>query len=124
MGRLAKRESQPGHQHESIGSGSRAYPLDNGITINIYTYNAVYHDRVTGAETAYIGSGWVIAIPPANNGLKVYGRIMHPRANYAAMPRWVNYWMNEKTGVEEWEYHTNFLMAHKDINSIVAWKVI
>lgn len=102
----------------------RAYPLDNGITINIYTYNAVYHDRITGAETAYIGSGWVIAIPPASNGLKIYGRIMHPRANYAAMPRWVNYWMNEKTGIEEWEYHTNFLMAHKDINSIVAWKVI
>jgi len=102
----------------------RAYPLDNGVTINIYTYNATYNDRVTGVETAYVGSGWVVAIPPATSGLKVYGRIMHPRANYASMPRWINYWQNEKTGIEEWEYHTNFLMGHTDIDSAVAWKVL
>ena len=102
----------------------RAYPLGNGQIINIYTYNAVYHDRLTGIETAYIGSGWVLSIPPAVNGLKVYGRIMHPRANWQAMPRWLNYWMEEKTGQEEWEYHCSFLMATKDVDSCVAWKVI
>lgn len=102
----------------------RSYPLDNGAIINIYTYNAVYNDRITGVETSYIGSGWVLSLPSAENALKIYGRIMHPRANWQAMPRWMNYWMNDKTGQEEWEYHTNFLMAHKDIDSVVAWKVI
>lgn len=102
----------------------RAYPLDNGLVINIYTYNAVYHDRITGVETSYVGSGWVVALPPAVNGLKVYGRIMHPRANWQAMPRWLNYWMNDKTGQEEYEYHTSFLLAHKDIDSVVSWKVM
>ena len=103
----------------------RSYPVnDTGEVIGIYTYNAVYNNRTSGAETAYIGSGWVVALPPASSGLKVYGRIMHPKANYSAMPRWINYWMNDKTGIEEYEYHTNFVMAHLDIDAITTWKVI
>lgn len=102
----------------------RFWALDNGVNLPIYTYKAVYHDRTTGVETPFIGSGWVLSIPPASSGVKVYGRIMHPRADYAAMPRWINYWQNDKTGVEEWEVHTNFIMGHVDVDACVAWKVI
>lgn len=103
----------------------RTYQVDEaGNFVNIYTYKAVYSDRISGVENSYIGNGWVIFIPPATNGLKVYGRIMNRKAGFATMPRWMNYWTDEKTGETEWEYHTNFLMAHTDIDSIVAWKVL
>lgn len=103
----------------------RSYPInDTGEVVQIYTYNATYNKRDTGEEAKYIGSGWCLIVPPSSTGLKVYGRIMHPSANYATMPRWVNYYKNPKTGVEEYEYHTNFVMAHQDIDSVVAWKVV
>lgn len=103
----------------------RAYPVgDSGEVVSIYTYRATYNDRKSGVEQNYIGNGWVLSLPPASALLKVYGRIMHPKANYGSMPRWLNYWMNEKTGVEEYEYHTNFVMASTDVDSIVSWKVV
>jgi len=102
----------------------RSYPLGNGEMIDIYVYDGFYHDRITGTATKYVPNGWVILIPPSENGVKVYGRIKHPRANYGAMPRWINYWENTKTGKREWEVHSNFLMGHTDIDSVVSWKVV
>lgn len=102
----------------------RSFPLGNGELIDIYVYDGFYHTRTTGAATKYVPNGFVVLIPPADNGVKVYGRIKHPRANYAAMPRWINYWEDIKTGKREWEIHTNFLMGHTDIDSVVSWKVL
>ena len=103
----------------------RVYPvLETGETIAIYTYNAVYNDRITGVETSYIPSGWVLSLPPASEGLKIYGRIMHPRANWQTQPRWMNYWQNSKTGLEEWEYHTSWVLAPQNVDNFVAWKVL
>lgn len=101
----------------------RFWTLSNGITVPIYTYNGVYNTRDAGTETKYIGSGWVIVIPDSE-GIKIHGRIKHPRAQWQAMPRWVNYWENEKTGIREWEYHTSFILGHTNINALVSWKVI
>jgi hypothetical protein len=102
----------------------RSFPLGNGELIDIYVYDGFYHTRNTGVATKYVPNGFVVLIPPADNGVKVYGRIKHPRANYAAMPRWINYWEEPKTGKREWEVHTNFLMGHTDIDSVVSWKVL
>lgn len=102
----------------------RSFPLGNGELIDIYVYDGFYHTRTTGVATKYVPNGFVVLIPPADNGVKVYGRIKHPRANYAAMPRWINYWEEPKTGKREWEIHTNFLMGHTDIDSVVSWKVL
>jgi len=102
----------------------RSFPLGNGELIDIYVYDGFYHTRSAGTATKYVPNGFVVLIPPAENGVKVYGRIKHPRANYQAMPRWINYWEEPKTGKREWEVHTNFLMGHTDIDSVVSWKVL
>ena len=102
----------------------RSFPVGQGQYVDIFTYDAIYHDRQTGAATKYVPDGYVAVLPSPDVGIKVYGRIMHPRANYAAMPRWVNFWENAKTGKREWEIHTSFLMGFIDINSVVAWKVM
>ena len=102
----------------------RSYPLGNGELVDIYVYDGFYHTRSAGTITKYVPNGFVVMIPPAENGVKVYGRIKHPRANYQAMPRWINYWEEPKTGKREWEVHTNFLMGHTDIDSVVSWKVL
>jgi len=101
----------------------RSFPMGNGELIDIYVYDAFYHTRAAGTKTKYVPDGYVVLIPPSENGIKVYGRIKHPRASYAAMPRWINFWENNKTGKREWEIHTNFLMGHIDIDSVVSWKV-
>lgn len=102
----------------------RSFPLGNGELIDIHVYDGFYHTRGTGAAVKYVPDGFVVLIPPSENGIKVYGRIKHPRANYSAMPRWINYWEDVKTGKREWEIHTNFLMGHTDIDSVVSWKVV
>jgi len=100
----------------------RSWAVGNGVVLDIHTYDGVYHTRDDGTETKFVPDGYV-ALLPASGGIKVYFRIQHPRARYAAMPRWLNYWENSKTGKEEWELHTSFLMGHTDINSVVSWKV-
>lgn len=102
----------------------RDWTFGNGETVPIYTYNGTYNDRVTGAEKKYLPDGFVVGFPHESNGIKIYGRIMHPRAFYAAMPRWINYWENSKTGSEEWEIHSNFLFGHLQIEALVSWKVV
>jgi len=102
----------------------RSFPLGNGELLDIYVYDAFYHTRNAGTKTKYMPDGYVVLIPPSENGIKVYGRIKHPRASYAAMPRWINFWENPKTGKREWEVHSNFLMGHIDIDSVVSWHVM
>jgi len=102
----------------------RSYTLGNGEIVDIYVYDGFYHTRSAGTPTKYVPNGFVVLIPPSENGIKVYGRIKHPRANYQAMPRWLNYWEDPKTGKREWEIHTNFILGHTDIDSVVSWKVL
>lgn len=102
----------------------RYWDFGNGDIIPIYSYNAVLNNRITGAEEAIVPDGFVLAVPSSQHGLKIYGRIKHPRANYSAMPRFINRWMDEKTAVEEYELHCNFLIAHRKINSVISWKVV
>jgi hypothetical protein len=102
----------------------RTWIMGNGFSVPIYSYNAKINNRATGVEESFIGSGWVIGIPAPSNGLKVYGRIKHPRANYAAMPRFINRWTTEKDMLTEYEVHSNFIIGHKRINALTAWKVV
>lgn len=101
----------------------RSWAVGPGELVDIYVYDGLYNDRITGARTKYVPDGWCVLIPSSDNGVKIYGRIQHPRAQYAPMPRWLNFWENTKTGKREWEYHTSFVMGHAEINSVVAWKV-
>jgi hypothetical protein len=101
----------------------RMWKTSNGVLVPIYTNNAHYNTRADGTETKYVGSGWVLVIPDTG-AIKIYGRIMHKKANWNAQPRFINYWQNQKTGEEEWEIHTSFLMGHTKIDASVAWKVI
>ena len=101
----------------------RSMPVGNGSFVDIYVYNGVYHTRKGGIETKYVPDGYVACLPNPELGLIAYGRIMHPRARYKAMPRWINSWVHNKTGKREWEVHMNYLMGHTDIDSLVSWKV-
>ena len=102
----------------------RSLPVGSGRTVDIFTYDAIYHDRLTGKETAYVPDGHFAVLPSANNGIKRYSRIMHPKANYAAMPRYINTWEDNKTGKMESEVHMNYLMGFIDIDTVVSWKVM
>lgn len=100
------------------------FPIGQSRTVDIYTYEGTYKDRMTGVETKYVPDGYVVCVPNGGLGLKVYGRIMHPRANYSAQPRWINFWENAKTGKREWEVHSSYVMGHMDMDSVVSWKVM
>ena len=102
----------------------RVWDMGSGVIVPIYTYDAKVNNRDTGVEESFIEDGWVIGIPDSSYGLKVYGRIKHPRALWAAMPRFINRWMDEKDAVNEYEMHSNFLIGHKRINALTAWKVV
>ena len=101
----------------------RALSLGDGSLVDIWTYDAIYHNRDTGTETKYIPDGYMLVLPSKDKGMKVYGRIMHPDAGYAALPRYINTWKEQKTGKQESEIHMNYIMAHTDINSVVSWRV-
>jgi hypothetical protein len=101
----------------------RSIPIGQGRYIDVFTYDAIYHDRKTGAETKYVPDGYMIILPSTDQGIKVYGRIMHPDAQYEAMPRYINTWKDDKSGKFESEIHANYLMAPLDVNQFVAWKV-
>ena len=102
----------------------RTLNLGDGTMVDIFTYGAIYHDRITGVETSYIGSGKMLVLPSKESGIKVYGRIMHPDAGFAPLPRYVNTWKDVKSGKQESEIHMNYLMGHTDINSVACWNVI
>jgi hypothetical protein len=101
----------------------RMLPIGVGQSVPIYTYTNTYHDRITGASTAYVPTGYVVGIPAMNNQMVRYGRIMHRKARWQAMPVWINTWENMKTGDFEQELHTSFVIAAYDINSVISWKV-
>jgi len=104
----------------------RSWTFADGISIPIYMYDAKYNDRTTGSEVAYIPQGWVIGIPDAAYGKKIYGRIKHPKAGYAALPRFINRWggPDSKNGLYEFEAHTSFIIGHTKPDALVAWKVV
>lgn len=120
----AQRDIIPQAQEVDGLTYRRTWTLANGVSIPIYTYNAKYNDRDTGIETTFIPDGWVLGMPNASYGVKAYGRIKHPRANYMAMPRFINRWQTEKDAVNEYEEHTSFLIGHTKINACTAWKVV
>ncbi len=93
-------------------------------SIDIFTYGAAYKDRVDGTKKYFEQAGYVVCIPPANNQIVRYGRIMHRKANWAAMPIWVNVTTDQETGEIEQTLQSNFVMAPLDIDSIVSWKVL
>jgi len=101
-----------------------SYKVSNGSTVNVYTYTAVVADRTTGVDAALIPDGYMLVVPSKTSGIKIYGRIHHLRANYAAMPRYINMWEDPKTGAVSSEIHSNYLMGHIDIDSLVCWKVM
>lgn len=101
----------------------RFHDSGNGMMIPMYTYNGTYRDRTTGTKTKYFPDGTVLLVPPSNTGAIRFGKIMHIKAMWAAQQFWVNSWVGEKSGIENFEIHTNFVTYHKDINSVVKWKV-
>jgi hypothetical protein len=101
----------------------RTLSLGDGTLVDIYTYDAIYHDRNTGAETRYVPVGKMLVLPSKDKGIKVYGRIMHPDAGFRAQPRFINSWKDQKTGKVETEIHMNYLMGHTDIDTCVSWQV-
>ena len=101
----------------------RSLPIGQGRSLDIYVYNGTYNDRMTGAKKNYVPSGYVVMLPNPDLGVRVYGRIMHERAQWRAQPRFINTWEDPKTGKREWEVHMNYLQGHTDINSVVSWKV-
>jgi len=101
----------------------RNISLGDGTVLPVYTYEAKLNDRTSGVEAAILEDGWVMVIPASNLGKKIYGRIQHKAAQFAAMPRFVHRWTDGKTMTDEYEMHSSFLLGHTKINSLVSWKV-
>lgn len=101
----------------------RMWNAGGGVMVPMYTYNGKYNARDTGTKTAYFPDGRVLLVPAANKGAIRFGKIDHIKAMWAAMQFWVNSWKGEKSGIENFEIHTNFVVYHTDINSVVSWKV-
>lgn len=118
-----QRDITPRTQNIQGVTYKRMITFGEGTALPVYIYRGMYTDRNDGSYKRYIPLGWSLVMPTSGSGIKIHGRILHPRANYAAMPRWMNYWMNDKTGLEEWEYHTNFIIGHTMIDAVCAWKV-
>lgn len=101
----------------------RMLPIGQLGAIPIYTYTNTYHDRVTGVRTKYVPTGYVVGVPDTANQMVRYGRILHRKARWQAMPVWINTWENPKTGDFEQELHTSFVIAAYDIDKVISWKV-
>lgn len=101
----------------------RMWNAGGGMMIPMYTYNGKYHDRATGEKKAYFPDGRVLLVPNGSMGAVRFGKIQHIKAMWAAMQFWVNSWKGEKSGIEQFEIHTNFVTYHTDIDSVVSWKV-
>jgi len=102
----------------------RTLSLGDGTYVDIFSYDAIWDNSDTGVSTKYIPDGTMLVLPAKDKGIKVYGRIMHPDAQYAALPRFINTWKDVKSGKQESELHLNYIMAHTDIDSVVSWKVM
>ena len=101
------------------------YAIDDmtQAVVPVYTYNGFYHDRDTMAKTKYFPDGYVIAVPPASNQLALFGRIHNMKADYMPMELFINYWRDEKSGEYQYELEQQVLVAPKDVNAIISWKV-
>ena len=101
----------------------RMWDSGAGNAVPIMVYNGSYNDRKTGTYKKYITPGWSLVLPANDGNMRIYGRIQHRKANWEAMPRWINYWTDDRTGAEGWDYHTSFIMASTNMDAISAWKV-
>lgn len=101
-----------------------SYPGANGIDVDIYTYDAIIHDRKTGVAEKVMPDGYMLMIPSPEFGYKVYGRILNLKAGFQAMPRFINSWVDPKSGQIESELHTNFVMGIPNADAFVSWKVM
>lgn len=116
-------ENIDGVQLERVLSISSGGPGNAGMTLPVFSNNSVYHDRTTGVKTSYIPNGFVSVIPTQASFAFAHGRIKHKKAGFRPQARWINSWMDEKSGIENWEWHTNFVKALMNPNSVVTWKV-
>lgn len=100
-----------------------SYNAGNGQEIDIYTLSSVMNNRDTGVEEAIMPDGYMLMLPAPMHGYKIYGRIMHLRAGYQALPRFINTWTDAKSDKMESEVHSNYVMGIPDANRFISWKV-
>lgn len=93
------------------------------VSIDIYTYTGAANNRETGVKEYFTPTGRIVGIPESRFQLIRYGRIIHRKARWEAMPVWINTWEDQKSGEIEQELHTSFLLAPLDPDSVVSWKV-
>jgi len=96
--------------------------------VPVFTYEAIYHDRLVGdelsAQKTFVPNGYMAVLPTKDKGVKLYGRILHSKAQFRAMPRFINAWMDEKNGDWSSEIQLNYLMGFRDVDSFVSWRVL
>lgn len=100
-----------------------AFDIGGGQTVDIYTNGAVINNRATGIEEDIMPAGYMLMLPTPDHGYKVYGRIMHLKAGYRPAARFINTWEDAKSGKQESEVHSNYLMGIPDADRFVSWKV-
>lgn len=98
----------------------------NNRLIPIYTYDGKYTLRdVAGAgKQSFMPNGYVILVPSTDNQVKRYGRIMHFKAGWKAMPLWINQMLNDWTGAYKQEFHRALFMGLKNPNRVKTIKVM
>ena len=103
----------------------RVLRLDNR-KIPVYTYDGKYTLRTGTDRTkqSYMPNGYVLMIPTSANQVKRYGRIQHLKAQWRAMPLWINQWMNERHGTFGQEMHRALFMGLRRPDSVKSIKVI
>jgi len=112
-----------GPKQQSIqGLKYRGMIASNGT--QVWTFNGVYQDPVTGAITKYIPDGYVVGVPSAQFGSIAYGAIMHGEAGYQSVDMFWNMWMEEEFGIPYVQMQSAPLMVHTKINSTFAIKVM
>ena len=92
----------------------------------IYTYNAFYQatGAAIGADTPYIGSGYVIMVPNSVYGSQNFGAIQHGGADFRASELFWNSWTSDEDGRPWLQGQSAPLFLHSKINSTVCWKVM
>lgn len=111
------------HPQEIEGLTLQGFHMYGATPVPVYTYNGRYTDRDTGVKTRFMPQGYVLLVPPKAYGAVRYGKIQHIKAYWAAQQIWINSWKGEKNGIEEFEMHSNFVIYHTDIDSVVCYKV-
>lgn len=122
--RLLAQFSDPIQQYEGVTL--QTVDFINNRMIPIYTYDGKYtvRDVANAGKLKYMPNGYVIMIPSSDNQVKRYGRIQHFKANWSAMPLWINQMLNEWTGAYKQEFHRALFMGLKNPNRVKTIKVM